>query len=57
VAIMMTRMATRQHGATVIEYVIIAAFVSIVAMVTISHIGQKVSDKISGVSSAFPYAP
>lgn len=54
---MMTHMATRQHGATIIEYVIIAAFVSIVAMVTISNIGQKVSDKVGGVSSAFPDSP
>jgi len=54
---MMNRMATRQHGATIIEYLLIAAFVSIVAMVTISHIGQIVSDKVSGVSTAFLESP
>ena len=54
---MMTRMAIREHGATIIEYVMIAAFVSIVAMVTVSGIGQGVGDKVSGVSSAFPDTP
>lgn len=47
-------MVMRQHGATIIEYVLIAAFVSIVALVVIKHIGQQVGDKVSGVSSAFP---
>jgi pilus assembly protein Flp/PilA len=44
----------RQRGATMIEYVLIVAVISIAAIATILLIGPKISSAFSSVNDALP---
>ena len=41
-----------QHGATAIEYVLIASLISVAAITAMGHVGGKVSNVLSNVANA-----
>ncbi len=52
----MIRLFKSEDGATAIEYALIAALVSIVAIVAMGSVGNSVSDSFSNVSSSLTSA-
>lgn len=53
---LMSKLRRDEKGATVIEYALIAALVSIAAIVAFSALGNKVSTTMNNVSTHLPSA-
>ena len=46
-----------ESGATMVEYAILVALISVAAIVIIGVLGQQINEAFNQVSAAFPIAP